>query len=147
MTKHFPFTTLYLLLLFAAVFYAAAEPVTDEARQLSARIGRRSAALHFFLPGFGLRLFLLFLAAALSALLAGRASLLPALLVFVLALAAFGFGLKLLPGKAWQGMLCLFLLILALAACPIYSDLSLQFPPAARLRLFLPPYWLWMLAP
>ena len=43
-------------------------------------------------------------------------------------------------------MLCLFLLLISLALCPVYADLSLALPAVSVIRCFLPPYWLWMLA-
>lgn len=134
------------LLLFAAAFYAAAEPLTDDSRALSARSGRQAAFSHFFLPGAAVRYLLLWLAGAGAALWCGRPSMLPALALYMLLLALFGLVLKLLPGTAWQEMLCLFLLLLSLALCPIYSDLSLVFPAVSVIRRFLPPYWLWTIA-
>lgn len=133
------------LLLFAAAFYAAAEPLTDEARTLSARSGRKKALSHFFLPGAAVRYVLLWLAASGAALLCRRASLLPAAALYVLLLAVFGLVLKALPGKSWQGIFCLFILLLSLALCPVYTDLSLVFPAVSVIRRFLPPYWLWMM--
>ena len=134
------------LLLFTAAFYAAAEPLADETKTLSARSGKRQAVSHLYLPGAAVRYLLLWLAAAGAALLAGRPALLLPLLFYVLLLAVFGLVLKLLPGAAWQGMLCLFILLAALALCPIYQDLSLIYPAVSVIRRFLPPYWLWMLA-
>ncbi len=134
------------LLLFAAAFYAAAAPLTAETRALSARSGRKAAFVYFFLPGTVLRYLLLWLAGAGAALLCGRAALLPALALYVLLLAVFSLVLKAIPGRSWQGMLCLFLLLISLALCPVYADLSLAVPAVSVIRRFLPPYWLWMLA-
>lgn len=133
------------LLLFAAAFYAAAEPLTDETRALSARSGKKAALTHFFLPGAAVRYLLLFLAGAGAALLCGRPGMLLPLALYVLLLTVFGLVLKAIPGTAWQGMLCLFILLLSLALCPIYNDLSLAIPAIAVIRRFLPPYWLWMI--
>ena len=133
------------LLLFAAAFYAAAEPLADETRALSARSGRKAALSHFFLPGAAVRCLLLWLAGAGAALLGGRPGMVLPVALYVLLLAVFGLVLKAIPGTAWQGMLCLFLLLLSLALCPIYNDLSLVFPAVAVIRRFLPPYWLWMM--
>ena len=133
------------LLLFAAAFYAAAEPLADETRALSARSGRKAALTHFFLPGAAVRCLLLWLAGACAALLGGRPGMVLPVALYVLLLAVFGLVLKAIPGTAWQGMLCLFLLLLSLALCPIYNDLSLVFPAVAVIRRFLPPYWLWMI--
>ncbi len=134
------------LLLFAAVFYAAAEPLWDETRALAARIGRKDAVLRLLLPGAVMRCGLLWLAAAGTALLCSRPSFLLPLFGYILALLVFGLVLKMLPGQNWQGLLCLFLLLIALAVCPIYTDLSLILPFIAKIRAFLPPYWLWILA-
>ena len=134
------------LLLFAAAFYAAAEPLAGDARSLSARSGKKAALTHFFLPGAAVRYLLIWTAASGAALLCGRSRLLPALAVYVLLLAVFGAVLEVFPGSAWQGMLCLFLLLLSLPLCPVYADLSLRFPAVSVIRRFLPPFWLWMLA-
>ena len=134
------------ILLFAAAFYAAAEPLANETRKLSARSGMKKAVLRLYLPGAAARYLLLWLAGAGAALLCERPAIILPLAAYVLLLAVFGLCLKLLPGAVWQGMLCLFLLLAALALCPIYNDLSLAFPAAAVIRRFLPPYWLWMLA-
>ena len=134
------------LLLFTAAFYAAAEPLADETKKLSARSGRRQAIARLYVPGAAVRYLLLWLAGAGAAILAGRPAMLLPLAAYVLLLALFGLALKLLPGSAWQGMLCLFILLAALALCPIYQDLSLIYPAVSVIRRFLPPYWLWMLA-
>ena len=133
------------LLLFAACLYGAAEPLADETKTLSARIGKRRALLSFFLPGAVIRYGLFYLAAACASLLCGRAAMLLPLLFYVLLLAIYGSLLKLIPGKNWQGIFCLFLLLLSLALCPIYTDLSLVVPAVAIARCFLPPWWLWIL--
>ena len=88
---------------------------------------------------------LFYLAAACASLLCGRAAMLLPLLFYVLLLAIYGSLLKLIPGKNWQGIFCLFLLLLSLALCPIYTDLSLVVPAVAIARCFLPPWWLWIL--
>ena len=67
----------------------------------------------------------------------------PARKRFIASLFLFGLLLKLLPGKGWQGTFCLFLLLLSLAVCPIYTDLSLTVPAVDVIRHFLPPWWLW----
>ena len=134
------------LSLFAAVCYAAAWPVTDGTRELSLRIGRQNALAHFFLPGMALRLCLLFMAGAGAALFCSRGRMVGAVLAYVLCLAVFGLFLKVLPGRNWQSIFCLFILLASLALCPVYTDLSLLVPAVGTVRCFLPPYWLWILA-
>ncbi len=134
------------LLLFTAVYYGAAEPLITEARALSARIGRKRAVQSLLLPGALIRGGLLYLSAAGAALLCGWPSLLLPLLCYIPLLFVFGLLLELLPGRSWQGLFCLLLLLASLALCPIYTDLSLIVPVLAKVRLFLPTYWLWMIA-
>lgn len=139
------FTGAISLLLFASVFYVAAEPLYDETRRLAARTGKKKAVQNLLLPGALVRSLLFWLAASAAALICGRPDIVLPLLLYILLLLIFGLILKALPGQNWQGLFCLFLLLTSLAVCPIYTDLSLIIPLLARLRVFLPPYWLWMM--
>ena len=58
----------------------------------------------------------------------------------------FLFLLGLLPGRKWKDLLVFFIALFSLALSPMYVDLSLLIPLAGKLRLLLPPVWLWLLA-
>ena len=46
--------------------------------------------------------------------------------------------------EGWQVILGAFVVLFSLALCPIFLDLSLFFSPVSWVRIFLPPYWLWL---
>ena len=139
------FTGALAILLYIASFFGSAMPLVRSARQMELRIGRRRSLLSILLPGLLLRGALLFAAAATACLTAGmKALLLPAALYLLLVTLLHTAALH-LPGRHWQPVAVMLLSAAAVALCPIYTDLTLLIPPLSVIRLFCPPYWLWLL--
>ena len=88
----------------------------------------------------------LFLAAAGACLIAGENRYILPVLGTLAAMLFFLFLLGLLPGRKWKDLLIFFIALFSLALSPMYVDLSLLIPLAGKLRLLLPPVWLWLLA-
>ncbi len=134
------------LLLFLSVYFCVSAPLMDSVRALSPRIGRGRALMNLYLPGLVLRILGLFGAAAAACLIAGETDYIRPVGLYLLTLVLFHFLLCLLPGDNWKDVFLFFLTVFALALCPIYMDFSLLLPILGKLRLALPPFWLWLLA-
>ena len=134
------------LLLFLASYFCISAPLWELAEDMHLRVGKGRALRSLYAPGLLLRGLGLFLAAAGACLLCGeKAYILPALGALT-AMLLFHFLLHLLPGKRWKDLLIIFITLFSLALSPMYVDLSLLLPLIGKLRLLLPPVWLWWLA-
>ncbi len=140
------FTGALSLMLFITAVCGIFLPVTAGTKQLAARITGRAAFRSYYLPAVLVRLLLLLTAGITALLLGGQPRLLPALLLFLPLLALAAALTAHIPGDNTALIITAFLVILSLALCPIFTDLSLFLPVLGKLRLLLPPYWLWLLA-
>ncbi len=133
------------LLLFTGLHFAVLEPLRRELRLLRSRLPYPAAFGKCFLPGLLVRTLLLYLAVLPGVLLLRETALLLPLAGFLLSLLVLGLLFTALPGRDWQTVTVLLLAGLSLPLCPIYTDFALAYPEIARIRPFLPTYWLWLL--
>jgi hypothetical protein len=136
------------LFLFAGLFFGAVRPLGEETARMKSRIGVRKAFLAVFVPGVWLRAMLLWLAAASGFLLAGQGMKLPLLTgVYLLMILPVQFLIvRILPGRNASSTAVTLILLASLALCPVFADLAGLVPLISRIRLFCPPYWLYLLA-
>lgn len=138
------FLGLLSVLLFLSAFFGIAMPVLKETRRLSGRLPLRNVIRSFTVPGLLVRVLFLLLTALVSCLAAGHPeSILPAVLAS-LAMAVVSLLPWLFRSDSWQVILGAFIVLFSLALCPVFIDLSIFFKPVSVIRLFLPPYWLWL---
>ena len=134
------------LLLFLSVFYGIGAPLKEASPRTMPRIGRRAALAHLFGPGLLLRSLGMTAAAAGACLLASENKyILPAVLYICLLLLVTCL-LLMIPNERHSELAVLFITLYSLALCPLYIDFSLLLPVLGKLRLLLPPYWLWLLS-
>lgn len=134
------------LLLFLASYFCIAAPLGESVEEMALRLGKGRAYRSLYVPGMLLRGLGLFLAAAGACLIAGESRYILPVLGTLSAMLFFLFLLGLLPGRKWKDLLIFFIALFSLALSPMYVDLSLLIPLAGKLRLLLPPVWLWLLA-
>ncbi len=134
------------LLLFLGSYFCISAPLAESAAQQSLRIGRTRAFKAITLPGVLLRGLGLAAAAAGACLLTGETAILPAAFGTLAAMLLFHLLLDFLPGRSWKDLLVIFLALFSLALSPMFVDLSLLLPFAAKLRCLIPPCWLWAMA-
>ena len=134
------------ILLYLALYFAVASPLTDRSREIATRIGKKAAFTSILLPGTLLRLPVLALSAFGAVLIAGELSMLPPVLLFIACVTAVHYLFLMLPGGNWKDIVILFVTAFSLVLCPIFVDLSLFYHPLRLIRFFLPPYHLWFFA-
>ena len=139
------FTGALAILLYIAAFFGSAMPLMKTCRQMQPRLGWRRCLLTLLLPGLLLRMILLYLAAAAACLAAEMPTLLAPSALYLLLITLLHTAALFLPGRHWQPVAVMLLAAAAIALCPIYTDLTLLVPPLSVIRLFCPPYWLWLL--
>ncbi len=130
------------LLVFLAAWYGIALPLTRETRGLQGSMPLNEAVRIYALPGLCVRMVLLVLAAASACLLAGRPESAAAAMLYALAAGTVSMIPWCFPGRTWQSILGVFIVVLSLALCPIFLDFGILAPLRVA-RIFLPPYWLW----
>ena len=132
------------ILLLAVLFALAAETADRAVIQLLPRLGLWKSITRVLLPETAVNL-------AFAAIFAGGGLALVGLTEYwlptaVYCMAVWGCGVV-LYGVLWSAkriyVLLPVLVIAAAALCPIYTDLSLLLPWLNRVRMVLPPYWLW----
>lgn len=135
------------VLLLAAGYFAAAVPAWEDRQPVELRFGKKRAFFTVFFPAMIVRLCILWFFAAAGAWIAGSGQELFPLLAYIGTLAVPVSALAFLPGKNWKGALVALLCLLSLPLCPVFVDLTLFLPIIAKLRMLLPPWWLWCLVP
>ena len=133
------------MLVFIALFFGAALPLTDETQRISRRIGMAAARRSILLPGSAVRCGLILLAAALGCLLGNAGALLLPVILYAVLVYSVSIFIAMLPGKGRKITFASLLCMLSLAVCPVFIDLSLFVPGIAFLRCLAPPAWLWLI--
>ena len=130
------------LLVFALLVSAG---VDGFGRDLILRLGLRRALTNIALPGVLVRAVFSTVACGTALMLADAADLIGPLAVYVLVLGALNvFLAAVLPDERDRYILLTVVLILSLALCPIYVDITLFSPLLRSVRYLLPPYWFYL---
>lgn len=142
------------LFIFAFIMYAACDVLNCDIGVMSHRIGMKKTVLFTVVPDMTVRVIgvwaSMLIAATVLRVLAGDGvllSLIPSVFIYTVLLAAFGLMLVALLSDAGRiQIFTFFMLVMALALCPIYIDLALYASWLDVFRCILPTYWLWMCA-
>ncbi len=145
--------TLLSVMLFVLPLLQSCRLFRPEYRTLEKRIGRQTAYTTVFLPEVGISLFSTLAAIAVgipsASLLADKPRLLAHMgsaVAAAILLSLFALALPLVIKRAESlQMLIVPVLLLTLVFCPLMIDISLLFPAARVIRLFLPTYWIFLL--
>ena len=141
------------VLLFAGVTLGVSSLLSPKEIEPARRIGSRMTFLRLTLPAFGVRMAFWAAAAALSLLLSVLAGhgdcggLIGPSLVFLVLTAGFAALIQavLRRSEAVYGFLFV-VTLLSWLTLPVWADAALFVPVIGRLRILLPPYWLWICA-
>ena len=130
------------LLIFAILMSAG---VDGFQREMIFRLGLRKTLTRIALPGVLVRAAFAAAVGGVALALAGAAELILPLAVYALVLSALSVLLAaVLPDERDRYILLTVILILSLALCPIYVDLTLFSPLLQSARSVLPPYWFYL---
>lgn len=140
-------------MILALMLYSASDVFASDVMTLAPRIGSWKAVLLAVMPDISVRALAVVAAYAVSAfvrqLICGddiSVTLLPAVCVYVILSCVFGiFAVTVLADRTRISACVFYLFVLSLVLCPIYFDAALVLPVMAKIRMFMPTYWLWML--
>lgn len=142
------------VLIFSAVMYSTCKLLNTDLFSLGRRIGIKAIMTSWVIPNIAVHILGIILsvvlAVPLEVLFLGStavASLLPAMLIYILLITAFG---VLVAAILWDSTkmrsLTFIMLLMSLVFCPAYIDISAFFEASNLIRLIVPPYWLWYAA-
>ncbi len=140
-------------LIVALMLYSVSEVFANDILMLAPRIGSKKTVLLAVLPDVSVRVLAIVSAYAVSAFarlwICGddiSITLLPAVCVYAILSCAFAiFAVTVFADKTKISAFVFYLFVLSIVLCPICFDAALVFPVTAKLRVFVPTYWLWML--
>lgn len=132
------------LLIFALLMSAGVDGLD---RGMILRLGLKRTLGRIVLPGVLVRAVFAAAAGSIALLAAGAGDLVPALGVYTLVLSALSvFLAAILPDERDRYIFLTVVLILSLALCPIYVDLTMFSPLMRTVRCALAPYWFYLTA-
>jgi len=134
------------VLVFVGVIFGVCVPVMSDFGIMATRLGAPRALKHLMLPQLLVRNLLILISVGVGLRIAGFASLIPALGLYIVPLNCAGFILlSLIGGKSWLTIYTTLVCIASVALCPVFTDIKLIVPAVGLLRRLCPTYWLWMI--
>lgn len=131
------------IMVFIAAWIGCCRPAYRHACDLKSRMGFPGSCVHIMLPEIIVRLIMIAAAAFLACLLAGQNSLIPVSLVYTLIVVIAGIPLIMILPDSWILIITVFVMILSLGLCPIFTDLAEIIPALGTIRKALLPYLMW----
>ena len=138
------FTGCLSILMFITAFIAVCRPVLKHWRSMSKRLGKPSSFGLVLIPEFILRMLLMTIAGILAVVIAGQTNMLLPVVYYSLLVNISGLLLSILLPESYIIVITVFVSILSLGICPVFTDLTSLIPFTKGLRYILLPYYLWL---
>ena len=106
-------------------------------------MGMAKACLRVSLPEVLVRFVMIAAAAVTACLLANQVSLIPVSLVYTLIVVVTGIPVVMILPDSWILIITVFVMILSLGLCPVFTDLAELIPALGTIRKALLPYLMW----
>ena len=106
-------------------------------------MGMVRSCLRVSLPEVFVRLIMIAAAAVIACLLANQTGLIPVSLVYTLIVVGAGIPAVMILPDSWILIITVFVMILSLGLCPVFTDLAEVIPALGAIRKALLPYLMW----
>ncbi len=141
-------------LVFAIMTYTVCDVLKGDIASISGRLGAGRVMILSVIPTLIVRVAFVILAYGIAAYIRSAvqndemlAELFLAVAGYAVSVTAFALFLATLLGDSGRiEIVSFYILILSLILCPVYMDLAALVPVLGRVRLFAPPYWMWLFA-
>ena len=137
----------FAIIVFITSFIAVARPVKKSYDGMKKRLGKWSAFARVLLPEFLIRTVMMLIAAFFSCLLIKGATteILPAAVIYTILVNVAGLFVSMILPETPVIIITVFVSILSLGLCPVFTDLSQLLPIIGKIRYVLLPYYMWIL--
>ena len=133
------------ILIFITVMIGICRPSWRHKKDMQTRFGHMTAFFRVCVPEFLLRTAFLIIIAVITCLVMGQAGMIKAVAIYSAASGIIGLILTVLLSDAAILVLTVFITILSLGLCPMFTDLAELIPAVTIIRKFLIPYMMWIL--
>ena len=131
------------IMVFIAAWIGCCRPAYRHACDMRSRMGMVRSCLRVSLPEVFVRLVMIAAAAVIACLLANQTGLIPVSLVYTLIVVGAGIPVVMILPDSWILIITVFVMILSLGLCPVFTDLAEVIPALGAIRKALLPYLMW----
>ncbi len=131
------------ILILIASWIGCCRPAYRHACDMKKRLTFGGAVSKVMLPEVLVRTVMIALIAVLTCLIAGQTAMVPVALIYTLIVSAAGILLVMILPDSWLLIITVFVMILSLGLCPIFTDLAELMPALGNIRKALLPYLMW----
>ncbi len=131
------------ILIFISAWIGCCRPAYIHACDMKKRLTFRGACVRVMLPEILIRVLMIMAIAALTCILAGQSVLIPVTLIYAIIAAVTGIIAVMILPDSWLIIVTVFVMILSLGLCPIFTDLAELIPVLGSIRKVLIPYLMW----
>lgn len=133
------------ILIFITLMIGICRPSWRHKKDMQTRFGHTKAFFRVCIPEFLIRTALLIIISVITCLIMGQTDLIRAAAIYTISAGVAGLILTVLLSDAAILVLTVFITILSLGLCPMFTDLAELIPAVTIIRKFLIPYMLWIL--
>ncbi|GEM_PF-5082619 len=133
------------ILVFIAAWLGCCRPAYRHARDIEKRMSFGRAVPRVMLPEILVRGVMILAATVLTCIAAGQSDLITVSMAYTGITVASGILAVIVLPDAWLLVVTVFVMILSLGLCPMFTDLADLIPALATIRRFLIPYLMWLL--
>ena len=135
------------IIIFITSFIAVARPVKKSYDGMKKRLGKTSAFFRVLFPEFFMRTGFMLIAIMLCCIIVkgGPAEYLASAVIYTLLVNAAGLLITMILPETYVIIITVFVSILSLGLCPVFTDLSQLLPIIGKVRYVLLPYYMWIL--
>ncbi|MDO4939849.1 MAG: hypothetical protein Q4E54_07835 [Lachnospiraceae bacterium] len=131
------------ILILIASWIGCCRPAYRHACDMKKRLTFGGAVKKVMFPEVIIRTVMIALAAVLTCLIAEQTQMIPVTLVYTLIVTAAGIPAVMILPDSWLLIITVFVMILSLGLCPIFTDLAELMPMLGNIRKALIPYLMW----
>jgi len=133
------------ILIFIAAWLGCCRPAYRHARDIEKRLSFKRAVPRVMLPEIIVRGVLILVIGVLTCLVARQTDIILTTMAYTCIAVAIGIIAVFILPDAWLLVVTVFVMILSLGLCPMFTDLAEFLPTLATIRKFLIPYLMWVL--
>lgn len=131
------------ILIFISTWIGCCRPAYIHACDMKKRLTSKGAYMRVMLPEILIRVLMIMAVASVPCILAGQSALIPVTLIYSIIAVLTGIIAVMILPDSWLIIVTVFVMILSLGLCPVFTDLAELMPALGNIRKILIPYLMW----
>ena len=131
------------IMIFIAGWIGCCRPAYRHAVDMKKRLGFPGAVRRIMIPEVLMRMLMIAGVTVITCLIAGQTGLILTSLIYILIVTASGIAAVFILPDSWLLIITVFVMILSLGLCPVFTDLAEVIPVLGKVRKVLIPYLMW----